>query len=102
MRAAIHVSFTCYGSHHLCHPLRNIRVAPEELAGFRIDADDALAQKLDVLSLPTCLNDYRRRVTGGISSRNFRFPNDRASPFVEGNYGGLCAARCYDYDVTIN
>jgi hypothetical protein len=52
----------------LRHTLGNLSVAPEELAGLRINSDYALAQKLHVLFSPARLDDNRRCITRWVAT----------------------------------
>src|SRR5687767_5210888 len=102
MRPAVYIPVMRDRSHHLRHTLDRLRVAPEELAGLRINSDYALAQKLHVLFPPARLNDDRRRISRMVATRDRRFPYDRARLFVKRHDCGLGAAGGYDYDVTIH
>src|SRR5215510_9218826 len=101
-RPAVDIGATRDRRESLRRAFDHFLVAPEEGARLRINSDDALAQKLHVLFAPARLHDNRRSVTCGIGARNRRFPDDRASLFVERRHRGLGAAWGDDNDGAVN
>ena len=67
-------------------------VAPQELAGFRIDADDALGQELNILLYSRGLADDDRRIGCLVATWHGAFPDHVARLPVERNDGRIAAA----------
>src|SRR6185295_19817813 len=91
-----------YWSEILRRALGHFLVAPEKLSRLCINADHAFAQALHILFAPAPLHDNSRRVTSRVTTRDCRFPNERAGFFVKRHQRSLFAARSYHHDVTID
>src|SRR5688572_1617217 len=80
----------------------NFFVTPEKLSGLRINPDESLGQRLDILFSPAPLNHDRRSISCRVAARDRRLPDDRARLFAERHDRGLRATGGHDNYVTIN
>ena len=100
--SGVNISITRDGCESLSRPFDDFLIAPEKLTRLRINSDEPLVQELHVLLASAALHDNRRRITCLVTTRNRRFPDDRACVLVQCDDCRLRATRSNNHHVTVN